>query len=227
MARIALVTGGARGIGAETCRVLARDGLRVAVADINHKGVLDVVGVLAGSGHAAFAVDVAQEAAVQQLFDAAESALGSIGVAGDGSRWSIRPPGRTAALDRHDARQLDSHRSAQWPRHIPVCACIPAPARTQSGCGRTHRDHRVARRLAHGFPAPACGRHAAGPPAVLPDKAGTGACGSRHSPLASKTRAGGDSQNAAAHAPAPATARAVPDHPAGATDIASSSAHIL
>jgi NAD(P)-dependent dehydrogenase (short-subunit alcohol dehydrogenase family) len=80
MARIALVTGGARGIGAETCRVLARDGLRVAVADINHKGAQDVAGALAGSGHAAFTVDVAQEAAVQQLFDAAESALGSIGV---------------------------------------------------------------------------------------------------------------------------------------------------
>src|SRR5262245_17112782 len=80
MAHIALVTGGARGIGAETCRILARDGMRVAVADINLAGATDVARALGGAGHAAFAVDVPEEAAVQAMFDAVETALGPVSV---------------------------------------------------------------------------------------------------------------------------------------------------
>jgi len=80
MTRTALVTGGARGIGAETCRALARDGLRVAVADINANGAQEIARSLTGSGHAAFAVDVAQEAAVQKTIDDVEAALGPVAV---------------------------------------------------------------------------------------------------------------------------------------------------
>jgi NAD(P)-dependent dehydrogenase (short-subunit alcohol dehydrogenase family) len=80
MASRALVTGGARGIGAETCRALARDGLQVAVADINLAGATEVARALSGAGHAAFEVDVAQEAAVQKMFADAEAALGPLAV---------------------------------------------------------------------------------------------------------------------------------------------------
>ncbi len=80
MARIAVVTGGARGIGAETCRALARDGLQVAVADINLEGARQVSAYLPGRSHAAFAVDVADEASVQRLFDAVEASLGLVAV---------------------------------------------------------------------------------------------------------------------------------------------------
>jgi 3-oxoacyl-[acyl-carrier protein] reductase len=80
MARTALVTGGARGIGAETCRALARDALRVAVADVNLTGAQDIARTLAGAGHAAFGVDVAQETDVQKMFDDVETALGPVAV---------------------------------------------------------------------------------------------------------------------------------------------------
>jgi len=80
MARTALVTGGARGIGAETCRVLARDGLQVAVADINLRGAQEVTAYLPGRSHAAFAVDVTDETSVQTLFDQVEATLGLIAV---------------------------------------------------------------------------------------------------------------------------------------------------
>src|SRR5262245_17911082 len=80
MARIALVTGGARGIGAEICRVLARDGQQVVVADINLAGARDVCAHLPGKSHAAFQVDVSDESSVLKLFDEVEASLGAISV---------------------------------------------------------------------------------------------------------------------------------------------------
>ena len=80
MARLALVTGGARGIGAETCRRLARDGLIVAVADLNLAGAREVARQLDGKGHDAFAVDITDEDSVIALFRTVESRLGPIAV---------------------------------------------------------------------------------------------------------------------------------------------------
>jgi len=80
MARIALVTGGARGIGAEICRALARDGQQVVVADINLAGARDVCAHLPDKSHAAFHVDVSDESSVLKLFDEVEASLGAISV---------------------------------------------------------------------------------------------------------------------------------------------------
>jgi len=80
MARLALITGGAQGIGAETARVLAGDGLTIAVADRNQAGAEKVAKSLPGKGHAAWPVDVTDEASVISLFDKVEAAKGPIGV---------------------------------------------------------------------------------------------------------------------------------------------------
>jgi 2-hydroxycyclohexanecarboxyl-CoA dehydrogenase len=46
--RIALVTGGASGIGAATCRRLAAEGARVAVTDMNVDGAREIAGEVSG-----------------------------------------------------------------------------------------------------------------------------------------------------------------------------------
>jgi NAD(P)-dependent dehydrogenase (short-subunit alcohol dehydrogenase family) len=78
--RIALVTGGGRGIGQEVCRVLAEAGLTIAAADIDAASAHRSVAELPGSGHAGYAVDVADEGAVETLFEAVERELGPVAV---------------------------------------------------------------------------------------------------------------------------------------------------
>jgi 2-hydroxycyclohexanecarboxyl-CoA dehydrogenase len=73
--RIALVTGGASGIGAATARRLAAEGARVAVADIDAEGARDVAADVSGVG---VAMDVADPAAVRAGVQEAEAALGPL-----------------------------------------------------------------------------------------------------------------------------------------------------
>ena len=65
--RIAVVTGGASGIGAACAVRLAQRGARVAVVDIDEAGAGRVAGALRGDGHAAMALDVRDAAAVEAL----------------------------------------------------------------------------------------------------------------------------------------------------------------
>jgi 3-oxoacyl-[acyl-carrier protein] reductase len=79
--KVALVTGGARGIGAAICRVLAREGAAVA---INYGASRDkaeaVVAEIeaAGGKAAAFGADVRDEAAVKAMVDAAVERFGRL-----------------------------------------------------------------------------------------------------------------------------------------------------
>ena len=64
---VALVTGGASGIGAATARTLAAEGCRVVIADINFTGGTAVAAEIAKSGHSARAMelDVRDNAAIE------------------------------------------------------------------------------------------------------------------------------------------------------------------
>ncbi|HXD54824.1 MAG TPA: SDR family oxidoreductase [Solirubrobacteraceae bacterium] len=75
--KIALVTGGASGIGAATSRRLAAEGARVAVCDVNEAGARELAGELDGF---ACPMDVAETASVRGGVDEVEAALGPVDV---------------------------------------------------------------------------------------------------------------------------------------------------
>ncbi|MCY3705080.1 MAG: 3-oxoacyl-[acyl-carrier-protein] reductase [Gammaproteobacteria bacterium] len=56
--QIALVTGGSRGIGFAISQVLAQDGARVAIVDIDEEGAVAAAARLEGAGHAGYFCDV-------------------------------------------------------------------------------------------------------------------------------------------------------------------------
>lgn len=100
MAKVALVTGGSRGIGAAACRLLARDGWDVAVnyrADAPAAEAVVAEVVAAGRRAVAVQGDVGDEADVVRLFETAERALGPIGGLVNSAGVS-GPKGRVEAL---------------------------------------------------------------------------------------------------------------------------------
>jgi len=78
--RVAVVTGGASGIGRSICLALAAGGASVAVADIDGAGAAAVAKQIEAAGHRALAMttDVSREADVQALVAAAERDLGPV-----------------------------------------------------------------------------------------------------------------------------------------------------
>jgi 2-hydroxycyclohexanecarboxyl-CoA dehydrogenase len=75
--RTALVTGGASGIGAATCRRLAAEGARVAVTDLNAAGAGEVADEIDGGG---YELDVCSADSIPAAVEAAERDLGPIDV---------------------------------------------------------------------------------------------------------------------------------------------------
>ncbi len=82
MTKVAIVTGGASGVGRAICAHLARQGNNVAVADVD----VDAAGVVAGELRAAgvdatpVSVDVVERVSVDQAFDRVRESLGSIDI---------------------------------------------------------------------------------------------------------------------------------------------------
>ncbi|MDP9893082.1 NAD(P)-dependent dehydrogenase (short-subunit alcohol dehydrogenase family) [Variovorax boronicumulans] len=78
--RHALVTGAARGIGAEIARTLAAEGAVLTLLGRDREALQRVAGTLAGSGHGVATADVADPEGVQAAFAQAREARGPIAI---------------------------------------------------------------------------------------------------------------------------------------------------
>ena len=106
-ARVALVTGGAQGIGRAIALSLARAGLDVAVVDLNPAGVADAVAELAAAGRRAFGHtgDVSSLAFAQEAVEKTIAAAGGLhvlvnnaGITRDGLLLRMKPEDWDAVL---------------------------------------------------------------------------------------------------------------------------------
>jgi hypothetical protein len=162
MSRVAVVTGGASGIGLGVAHGFVADGHRVALVDSNAEAAETAAGELRRGGATAIAVaaDVADRAAVQGGFDRIRSELGPVeilvtsagiesftpvlDITADGMGQDHRDqPHRHLHLRagrpaRHARRRLGPHRD-------DLILRAPSPERSEHGalCGVEGRRHRV------------------------------------------------------------------------------------
>jgi len=109
VSRVAVVTGGASGLGQAISLALARDGHKVAVLDINAEAAESVAGAVRRLGGEALGVgvDVADEDATEAAFEAVRSQLGPTEI--------LVTSAAIAGFTRFDQISLD-----EWNRYLAV-----------------------------------------------------------------------------------------------------------
>lgn len=133
--RVAVVTGGGRGIGRAVCTRLVQEGYRVVVADIDADNARRAADEL-GSGHAHVVLDVSDEADVGRAFASIESEIGPIAVLVCAAGILILPGGERPLVK---DMTLDN-----WERSFAV------NARGAFLCGREYLRRREARPVPDG-----------------------------------------------------------------------------
>jgi 2-hydroxycyclohexanecarboxyl-CoA dehydrogenase len=132
MTRVAVVTGGASGLGQTISKYLVRDGRRVAVLDVNADAADKVSSDLASEGASAIAVrvDVSDPAAVKAAFETVRDKLGPIEV--------LVTSAAVAGFTRFDQIGFD-----EWNRYLAVnltgtflCLQAALPDMVAAGWGR-------------------------------------------------------------------------------------------
>jgi NAD(P)-dependent dehydrogenase (short-subunit alcohol dehydrogenase family) len=115
--RVAVVTGGASGIGLASIRRLASEGARIVVADVDteagKRAAAEVSGLFV-------ATDVTDPDAVEQLFSIADDEYGSVDIAFNNA--GISPPGDDSILD----TGLEAWRKVQEVNLTSVYLCCKA-----------------------------------------------------------------------------------------------------
>lgn len=103
-ARVALVTGGGKGIGAACCRALAGEGFRVAV---HHRSSATAAEELAAKLPDAFAVqaDLADPEAIDGLVATLKERVGRVDVLVNNAGHNVNKPMATMKLEEYDAVQ--------------------------------------------------------------------------------------------------------------------------
>ncbi len=119
--RVALVTGGARGIGRQICLGLARTGRQVAVADLRLEEATQTASAINAEGGTALAVamDVAESEAVSTGLQSVTESLGPVEILVNCAGWDVLKP--FVATDEE-----------LWDRVIEIN--YKGPLRTTHGC---------------------------------------------------------------------------------------------
>jgi len=95
MSRIALITGGASGLGLATAKAFADAGMTVAIIDLKADAAQKAVSSLPGKGHRGYALDVSRETDVIATFDAVERDLGPVAVLANFAGIVVWPEDKT------------------------------------------------------------------------------------------------------------------------------------
>jgi 3-oxoacyl-[acyl-carrier protein] reductase len=114
--KVALVVGGAGGIGAATSRMLADAGAQVAVTHLNRPELAstaaDLIGTLSGSGHSAFPADVADTPSLIELRDAIQQRYGRLDILINAAGFTKPVP--HSDLDALDDELIDRMFAVNW-----------------------------------------------------------------------------------------------------------------
>ncbi len=130
--KVAIVTGGAGGIGEATARVLARRGTRVAVADLRPDAAAETATRLRSEGLEAesFVVDVASETSVRSLTEAVLERWGRIDILVNNAGIESPKPFLEIGLEEYE-RVMRINTTSVW---LCCQAVIPAMLRQGGGC---------------------------------------------------------------------------------------------
>jgi NAD(P)-dependent dehydrogenase (short-subunit alcohol dehydrogenase family) len=111
----AVITGGASGIGLATARALAREGVKLVLADIEQKRLDQAVVALAADGAQAIGVvtDVADKASVERLADQAWSRFGAVHIVFNNAGVAVFGP-----------TQSMTHADWQWTLNVNLWGAI-------------------------------------------------------------------------------------------------------
>lgn len=127
--RHALVTGAARGIGAEIAMMLSREGARVTLLGRKLEGLAELQARCAGQTHAV-AADVADEAAVQAAFEQARQRFGPVQILVNNAGQAESAPFRKTSTDLWQ-RMLSANLTGTF-----ICTQAALPQMQEGGWGR-------------------------------------------------------------------------------------------
>jgi len=143
--KVAIVTGGGNGIGRAYCLGLAKEGARVAVADIDKKAADAVAEAIRSSGGEALSIDadISVQANVQAMADKTAAAFGGIDILVNNAAIFSRP-----AVSRAPFWEISMK---EWDRVMQVnikgpwlCCCAVLPYLRKRGKGKIINQSSVA-----------------------------------------------------------------------------------